>query len=75
MAEYYGVDWVAMVLTLTAIYLLGNKSRYGFITMMGGNSCWVALGILTGSLGLIAANVVFLFMNLRGYLKWGQDDS
>lgn len=74
MTEFYGVDWLAMVLTLTAIYMLGNKSRTGFITMMGGNSCWVLLGVLIGSLGLIAANIVFLIMNLRGFVKWGQND-
>ena len=75
MTEFYGVDWIAMMLTLTAIYMLGNKSRGGFITMMGGNTCWVLLGVLTGSLGLIAANIVFLIMNLRGFVKWGKNDS
>jgi len=55
--------------------MLGNKSRGGFITMMGGNTCWVLLGVLTGSLGLIAANIVFLIMNLRGFVKWGKNDS
>lgn len=39
--KYFGVDWVAMTLTFGAIYLLGNKSRSGFVLMMSRNSCWV----------------------------------
>lgn len=71
LTDYYGIDWIAMVLTIIAIYLLGNKSRKGFVIMMAGNLCWVALGALTGSLGLIAANCTFIVMNIRAYFKWG----
>jgi hypothetical protein len=37
--RYLGLDWLAMGLTFAAIYLLGNKSRKGFIVMMIGNLC------------------------------------
>ncbi len=70
--QYYVVDWVAMIFTFIAIYLLGNKSRSGFITMMCGNSCWLIVGILTNSLALIIANFVFFVMNCRGYIKWAE---
>jgi hypothetical protein len=39
--NYYGIDWLAMLLTVLAIYLLGNKARYGFVLMILGNVCWV----------------------------------
>ena len=45
MTQYFGIDWLAMCLTFTAIYLLGNKSRYGFLIMMFGNLCWSAIGV------------------------------
>lgn len=70
--NYFGVDWIAMVLTFVAIYLLGNKSRHGFLVMMCGNACWTLVGVLTSSLAMILANAVFLGMNLRGYVRWAE---
>jgi hypothetical protein len=40
MFQYLGLDWLAMVLTFSAIYLLGNKSRVGFLIMILGNVHW-----------------------------------
>jgi len=37
--QYLGLDWLAMCLTFAAIYLLGNRSRMGFVVMMIGNLC------------------------------------
>lgn len=68
--EYYGIDWVAMLLTVIAIYLLGNKHWFGFALMIGGNLCWIALGVLSDSIALMVANAVFIGMNVRGIWKW-----
>lgn len=70
MTEYLGLDWLAMCLTFTAIYLLGNKSRSGFVVMMLGNLCWSAIGLWAGSLAMIIANLGFFAMNVRGFLRW-----
>lgn len=63
--QYSGIDWAAMVLTFLAIWQIGNKNRVGFILMIVGNSCWVSLGVMTGSLAMIVANILFLLMNIR----------
>lgn len=68
--NYYGIDWLAMLLTVLAIYLLGNKARYGFVLMTLGNVCWVTMGVLTDSMAMILANLIFLTMNVRGWFKW-----
>ena len=73
--KYYGVDWLAMVFTFGAIYLLGNKSRRGFVLMMTGNSCWVVIGALSGSIAMVIANLVFLIMNARAWIKWSPDSA
>ena len=49
MTQYLGLDWLAMCLTFAAIYLLGNRSRMGFVVMMIGNLCWSTIGIWAGS--------------------------
>lgn len=71
--RYFGIDWMAMALTFVAIYLLGNRSRAGFATMMFGNGCWVAIGVLSGSLAMVIANVVFIVMNARGWHRWAPE--
>lgn len=70
MSLYHGIDWVAMCLTFSAIYLLGNKSRMGFVVMMIGNLCWTLIGLWAQSYAMILANLGFLTMNLRGFMKW-----
>ncbi len=68
--QYYGIDWVAMVLTFLAIWQIGNKNKIGFILMMCGNTSWIAVGYLTGSVAMIIANIIFFSMNLRAIIKW-----
>ena len=68
--NHFGIDWLAMVFTFVAIYLLGNKARPGFVVMMCGNTCWAVVGILTSSTAMIIANAVFFGMNVRGFTSW-----
>jgi hypothetical protein len=70
MTAYLGLDWLAMVLTFSAIYLLGDKSRYGFLIMMAGNLCWTAIGVWAHSYAMVLANLGFFLMNVRGFVKW-----
>ena len=70
MTHYLGLDWLAMALTFTAIYFLGNKSRIGFAVMMVGNLCWAIIGLWAHSYAMVLANLGFFSMNVRGYLKW-----
>jgi len=64
------LDWLAMCLTFAAIYLLGNRSRTGFVVMMIGNLCWSAIGVWAGSYAMVVANLGFFSMNVRGFIKW-----
>jgi hypothetical protein len=70
MTPYFGIDWLAMCLTFSAIYCLGNKSRHGFVIQMLGNLCWAAIGVWAHSPAMVIANLGFLLMNVRGYLRW-----
>ncbi|MCJ8312583.1 MAG: PnuC protein [Saccharospirillaceae bacterium] len=71
--QYYGVDWLAMVLTFVAIWQIGNKNKIGFMLMMCGNTSWVFVGILTESVAMVIANIIFFSMNVRALLKWGKE--
>jgi len=69
--NYYGADWLAMALSLSAVYLLGNRARMGFLVFAMANTVWVFLGFFwMDSLGIAIGNLAFLVMNLRGYARW-----
>ena len=70
--QYYGVDWLAMVLTFVAIWQIGNKNKVGFMLMMCGNTSWVIVGVFTESVAMVIANIIFFSMNIRAFLKWGK---
>lgn len=73
--KYGGLDWLAMALSVFAVYLLGNKNKWGFISFMTGNLVWLYVDIfLMGSYGIAMGNFVFLILNSQGYLKWNQNE-
>jgi hypothetical protein len=71
--EFLAADWIAMMCTFAAIYLLGNKKRSGFVVMMSGNACRIGVACMAGSVAMAADNVVFPAMNPRGLVKWSPD--
>lgn len=72
LTHYYGIDWIAMLLTLLAIYLIGNKTKSGFYLMILGNIAWIGLGFMTYSLAMIIANLLFAAMNIRAIYLWSE---
>ncbi|MEO8399561.1 MAG: nicotinamide mononucleotide transporter [Ignavibacteriaceae bacterium] len=68
--KYYSLDWFGMISTLLAVWLLGNKSKYGFVSFIVSNILWVGVGILAESYAITIGNLIFLFMNIRALSKW-----
>lgn len=68
---HYGIDWLAMALSLYAAYLLGNKQKVGFIIFAISNVFWILLGVFfMSSYGMAIGNFAFFLINLRGYMHW-----
>lgn len=70
LTNYYGTDWVAAFSSVLMIYLVGNKNPAGFVFGLLANISWISFALLTGSIPIISANIVFLVLNVRGYLNW-----
>ena len=68
--KFYGIDILAMFLTFSGIYLIGNKKKFGFLVALLGNVIWVSLGFWVQSFGLIFANFVIVLLYLRNYIRW-----
>ena len=64
------MDYVAGILELIGIYLVGNKSRLGFILNALGCATWVGIAINREIYGLLIVVVPAFFLNIRNYFKW-----
>jgi hypothetical protein len=72
--KFYGLDWLAMLLSVIAMILLGNKVKWGFTLFMLANITWILLGyLLLNSYAIVLGNIVFLITNTRGFLKWNTE--
>ncbi len=71
--QYKGSDWAAMVFTFLSLYLLGNKSRTGFVMGIIANVFWFSYGYLTGSVANMFCSSVVIYLQARGWINWGKD--
>jgi hypothetical protein len=72
--KYFGLDWIAMLLSVIAMILLGNKVKWGFTLFMLANITWILLGfLLLNSYAIVLGNIIFLITNTRGFLKWNAE--
>ena len=72
--QFYGIDWLATVCGLTGVYLLGNKSKIGFVMFMMASLSWSIFGIMTGSIAMTIGSLIFFSMHLRGFIQWRRDE-
>ena len=72
--KYHGIDWVAIIMTFLTLYYLGEKRRFGFIFGIVASIAWLIFGVLVDSIANIVANVIFIALNLRGYLNWKEQN-
>ncbi len=72
--QFYGIDWLATVCGVTGVYLLGNKSKVGFILFMIASTSWAIFGLMTGSIAMTLGSTIFFTMHLRGFLAWRRDE-
>jgi len=70
--KYHGIDWIAMFMTFFTLYYLGEKRRCGFIFGILASISWLTFGALAGSIANVIANVIFITLNLRGYINWNK---
>ena len=71
--SHYGLDWLAMALSLYAAYLLGNKQKIGFLIFAVSNLLWIILGLFfMSSYGMAIGNIAFTVINVRGFNQWNK---
>ena len=68
--QYYGIDWIVTLTGFTAIFLLGNKKREGFIFGMIASFFGFIFSFQVGSLANGISSSVLFVLYCRGYMRW-----
>ncbi len=65
------MDYLAGLLELIGLWLIGSRISMGFIISLVGNVGWVLYVMMMGhSYGLLLVVVPAMVVNVRNYIKW-----
>ena len=65
------MDWIAGILELIALYIVGSKNRFGFLLNLVVATCWIShVYLIRESYGLLVVVIPAIFINIRNYIKW-----
>ena len=64
------MDWIAGILELMGIWIVGNKKWVGFLFNMAAGAAWIYVSIDRGIYGLLLVVIPALFINMRNMRKW-----
>lgn len=65
------MGWVGSFLIILGIWLVGDKSMWGFVCGALGNFVWVYVGLKRGKqFDLAAVALAAAILNLIGLIKW-----
>lgn len=69
------MDWLAGILELLAVWLVGNKRKIAFLVGFAGNVAWFIYVLWEGhTYGLLLVCVPVAGINLRNYVKWAREE-
>lgn len=65
---------IGTILSLGGNIFIAKKNRIGFILWFIGNVVWIAVNIIgTVNIPMVLMYVVYMIINVIGFMKWGQD--
>lgn len=63
------IDWISGVFGLSGMYLLSKHNKIGWVLLCLSSICWIMIGVKTGLYGLIFISIIYLIIEVNGYLK------
>lgn len=64
------LDILGFILGVVAAILVGNKIKWGFLCFIVHSSCYLAIGLIDGRMGLVSTCIVFIVIDLYYFIKW-----
>jgi hypothetical protein len=69
------MGWIATGIMLYGSFLVGNKSKQGFLLQIVGNALWAVVGATRGpQLDLIIVSLAFVGLYVRNFILWHNQD-
>lgn len=65
-----GLEWAATILSLVGALFVVKKKWKGYLFWFGGNTAWLALGLLTETYGAVITFSVFNAVCIYGVWDW-----
>lgn len=70
---YYGLDWLAFISGISGMYLLTQKSRWGFALSSLSSLSGFAVACISLQFGFLVYNFVLISLMIKGFLEWGHE--
>jgi hypothetical protein len=64
------VDYLAGILELLGVLLVGNLRRHGFLLCIACNALWIIVALRSGVYGLIPVSAAMAVVNTRNFRRW-----
>lgn len=69
------MGWLATFVTLYGSWLVGERSKKGFVCQIVGNTLWALVGVYRGmQYDLIFVSLCFVVLYVRNYAKWTREE-
>ncbi len=68
------MDWILSVMTLIALWLIGNKSNVGNAIMIITQPIWIWFAFDVNKKGLLLLAIALFFIYARNWWRWKQDN-
>lgn len=72
--NYYGLDWLSMLLGFYGMWLLGKKRKISFIFTGLGMVFALSVALLAQQYGFVFANLIMMTLSARNYIMWGAEE-
>lgn len=72
MLKVLHLDYLAMVLSIGAMILLGRKRVSGWLVQLLGAFLWLVWGLSVSVYSLVVFDVVIIVFSVLGYLEWSR---
>lgn len=66
------MGWIANVLLILSMWLMGSKNRWAFVAGSVGNFLWIFRGLYQEKpmYDLVSIAAIMTILNIRGWFKW-----
>jgi hypothetical protein len=64
------MDIVASILELLGLWLIGNRTRLGFVCSLFGCAAWCYVAVTREVYGLLIIGVAAIIINARNWWRW-----